>query len=283
MTAVMPLAAKKVLCLSAALALAIIVLAMPVSFAASGAISQSYKTSSDNVTKGALVSFVSDGTTEVEPATISNGVHLAGIAADKPLVELSSGDAEANTRVVVNGSTEALVSDINGSVKAGDKITASPISGIGMKAGGAAEIIGTAQNDLDSVTTINRTVKTKDGEDQTIKVGLLLVAVNVAYYSASSSEGAIASFVPPFLQSVANTIAGRPVSALRVLLGTLVLLAGFVTAMIILYTSIRNGVISIGRNPLAQGALRKGMRDVILAVIGLLGMTAFLVYVSLVI
>ncbi|HSW92631.1 MAG TPA: hypothetical protein VLH14_01970, partial [Patescibacteria group bacterium] len=188
-----------------------------------------------------------------------------------------------DTRVVVNGSTEALVSDMNGSVKAGDKITASPVSGIGMKSIQAAEVVGTAQANLDSVTLVTQKVSGTDGQEQTVKVGLLPVAVNVTYYSAATQQGIVAAFVPPFLQALANGIAGRQVSPLRVLLAAIALLLGFGAVSIMLYTSIRSGVISIGRNPLAQGALRKSLVDVVVAAIGLLVITTVIVYVALVI
>ncbi|SRR6266511_3003929 len=261
--------------------LAVLALAVPASCLAAGAISQGYKTTSTNVSKGALLSLVSSGSTSVEPANSTTNVsNLVGIAADKPLIELSGG-GENSTQVVVGGSTEALVSDVNGTVKAGDKITASPISGVGMKAMEATEIVGTARANLDSIATVEQTITGKDGQKQTIKVGLLPIAVNVNYYSAAATQGTFASFVPPFLQSIANTVAGRQVSPVRVLLGATALLLGFVAVIVILYTSIRNGLISLGRNPLAQGALRKGLFDVIIAAVGLLIVTTVLVYITL--
>ncbi|HKR82237.1 MAG TPA: hypothetical protein VJR27_04550 [Candidatus Saccharimonadales bacterium] len=253
----------------------------PVAVGATGAISQGYKTNSTEVTKGVLLSLVASSSTEVEPANNDNVTNLIGVAADKPLVELSAG--QNNAQVVVNGSTEALVSNLNGDVKAGDKITASPVSGIGMKALEATEIVGTAQAGLDTVTTVARTVTDKDGKTETIKVGLLPIGVNVSHYSAPAAQGTIASFVPPFLQSVANTIAGRQVTPIRVLLGAAALLLGFIAIIVILSTAIRSGLISLGRNPLAQGALRKGLVDVIIAAMGLLVITTVVVYVVLVV
>src|SRR5882757_8634946 len=132
-------------------------LLIPVSCVAAGAISQGYKTKSTNISKGALLSLVSSSSTTVEPANSSNATNLLGVAADKPLIELS-GSSESSTQVVVGGSTDVLVSTINGAVKAGDKITASPVSGIGMKAVEAAQVIGTAQASLDSVKTVDQSV-----------------------------------------------------------------------------------------------------------------------------
>lgn len=259
-------------------------LSAPTAFAAvnSGAISQSYKTSTDDISQGTLLSVTSDDSTVVEPAnSTSNGANIIGVAADKPLVELS-GNGGGKVSVVVSGSTEILASDVNGVIHVGDKITASPIGGIGMKAVEASEIVGTAQANFDDITTVSRTIKDSDGAEQTIKVGLLPLAVNISYYATTkTAEGMLSSLVPPFLQALANSVTGRQVSPLRVMLGTSALFFGFVTVTVMLYASIRSGVISLGRNPLAEKSLRKGLVDVVVAAIGLLVITIVVAYVVL--
>jgi hypothetical protein len=259
--------------------LVVLLLSTMTAHAAPAGISQSYNTPSTNIAQGALLSLTSKSGSSVEPATTDNITRLVGVAADKPLVELSKGDS-SSVSVVVSGSTKALVTDLNGGVKTGDKITISPISGIGMKASDATEIIGTAQADFSSITTTGQKVAGQNG-DETVHVGLLPIAVNVAYYSASASKGALSSFVPPFMQSLANSLAGKQVSPLRVLIGAIALLLGFITVISMLYASIRSGVTSIGRNPLAERALRKGLVDVVIAAIGLLIVTAVIVYIVL--
>ena len=247
----------------------------------SGAISQSYPTTTTNTTQGALLSLISSGSSSVEPADNTNTSRLVGIAASKPLVELSNGNTKSTLQVIVSGSTDALVSNINGPVKVGDKITASPLSGIGMKAINSAEVVGTAQANLSSISTVSKTVAGSNGKNVTVKVGLLPIAVNVGYYSAATSSGTAASFVPPFLQTIANDLTGKQVSPLRVLLGSAAMLLGFIAVMLMLYVSIKSGVISIGRNPLAEDALRKGLIDVLIAAIGVLIVTVVVVYAVL--
>lgn len=255
-------------------------LALPASvFATStGAISQEYKTSTSDITAGELLSLSATGSSTVESAnSTSNVSRLVGVAADKPLLELSD-KATSSVQVVVSGTAPALVSDINGPVKVGDKITASPVSGIGMKAVSSTEIVGVAQEDLQSASTVTRSVTEKDGKKTTISIGLIPIAVNVEYYSLVPSNGTVASFVPPFLQTLANQLSGKQVSPLRVLFGTVLLLMGFGAVTFMLYVAIRSGIISIGRNPLAETALRKGLVDVIIAALGILTITAVVVY-----
>jgi len=241
-----------------------------------GAISQAYQTKSATVSEGVLLSLVSSGSSEVEPATIGNATNLVGIAASKPLLELSN-SGKSSVQVVVSGSTEVLVSDANGKVRAGDKITVSPLAGIGMKAIGSSQIVGSAQKSLSSVKTVTEEAKGKDGGTITVHVGLVPVAVNVVYYSAASSQGSVSAFVPPFLQNVANAVAGKQVSPLRVLIGTTALLLGFAAVITMLYVGVRSGVISLGRNPLAADALRRGMIDVLIAALGILIVTGVIV------
>jgi hypothetical protein len=249
--------------------------------AAGGAISQSYTTNTTNLTAGALVSFVANGSSVVEPANSTTNVsNLVGIVGDKPLVELS-GSNQDSVQVVVGGTTDALVSNTNGAVNVGDKITASPVSGIGMKAPGNSEIVGTAEASLSSVTTVTKSFEDKNGQMTSIKVGLLPIAVDVEYYAQPSISGALASAVPPFLQDIANSIAGKSVSPLKVLLATLALVLGFATTIVLVYSSVKNGFIAIGRNPLAASALRRGMFGIILAAIGILIVMSAAIFVIL--
>ena len=244
--------------------------------AAAGAIAQSYQAGSNDIAQGTLLSLESKGSTVVVPAnSASNVANLVGIASDKPLIGLSNGNQES-IQVVLSGTTDALISDINGAVLLGDKITASPLVGIGMKATNTSEIVGTSQADLNSTKTITKTIDGVNGKTKTVKVGLLPVAVNVAYYSTPSSES-VSAFVPPFLQSLANSITGKEVPPLRVLIGTIIFLVGLATTLIMLYTGIRNGVISLGRNPLAESTLRRGLLDIIIAAVGIFTVTGVIV------
>jgi len=245
--------------------------------ASSSAISQSYQTDNGDIAQGTLMSLTAAKSGLAVPASNSNATILVGVAASSPLIELSTGEHDS-VQVAVGGTVDAFVSDAGGAVRIGDKITSSPVSGIGMKATTASEIVGTAQADLSSVKTVTKAFTATNGQKISVKVGLLPITVNVSYYSASTSETAIASILPPFLQSVANSITGKQVSPLRVLLGACALILGFIAITTMLYAAIRSQVISIGRNPLAQSALRKGLVDVIVAAIVVLIITIVAVY-----
>jgi hypothetical protein len=248
--------------------------------ASSSAISQSFNASTSDISAGTILSLQQGKGNVVEPAnSITNASNLEGVAADKPLIELSS-TQQNPVEVVVSGITPTLVSNINGAVTVGNQIAPSPINGVGMKATSPTEVVGTAQASLDSVTTVNKMVTTKNGKRVSIQIGLVPVAVNATYYSTLPVQSSIAAYVPPFLQSFANRVAnGKNVSPLRVLIGSLGLLLGFLTAVIMLYTSLRSGAVSMGRNPLAEKALRHGLIDILLTVLGVLIVTTVAVYI----
>jgi len=221
------------------------------------AIAQGFKLQgvANDFTNGALVSTVSGHPDTVELATTDSASRLAGIVGNQTLLSLSNGTAQV--QVVINGGTTVLVSDINGPVHAGDKVTASPIEGVGMFASGNEQVVGTAQSALDTQTASIQTVADRSGKNHNVHIGRVPLQVGVSYYQATAN-----GFVPAALQNLADTIAGRPVSLIRLLACTLLLLLAFVSTAALLYTAVRSGLISIGRNPLAAGAIRRGLLQV---------------------
>ena len=240
------------------------------------AISQGFKTTETDLAIGALVSLTSGSQSTIQLGNTERINQLIGVVGDKPLLELSNNDKEV--QVVISGTTSTLVSDINGDIKSGDKITASPINGVGMKASDSSLVVGTAQDDLGSTATTTRTINDKSGQPQSVKVGSVPVQINVTYYVAPDDNN---SFLPPFLQSLANTVAGKEVSAIRVLISSLVLVFGFASIAILLYSSIRSSIISIGRNPLSEGAVRKSLFEVGATALGILLVMLIAIYLVL--
>lgn len=242
--------------------------------AESGAIAQSYQANDGNgqVSAGALVSFTANGSGTVELATTATAQRLVGIVSKNPTVALGNGTAQ--TQIVLSGTTLALVSDINGPVKSGDKIAPSPIAGVGMKATTDGQIVGTAQ----SPVTVSKTttITDKDHKQHQVKIGYVTLQVGTAYYQAPGSD-----FLPPFIQNIANSLAGRQVSLIRVLLAALVVLLGFISVVILVSSGVRTAMQSIGRNPLAAPDIRRGLYQVMLIAIVVAGGAALTGYLVL--
>lgn len=263
--------------LSLALAVSMLVLGMS-SLRVEGAssIAQGFVTDDTGIVSGALVSLKNGSGNSVERSTTENLDRILGIAGEGSLIELSKG--EGTVQIVTTGEAVALVSDINGDVRAGDKITASPIAGVGMKALTSTVVIGTAQASLSNVDTETRTLTDKSGKSQTVRIGAVPIQVDKVFYEASLDE---ASFVPPALQDFANSIAGRHVSPIRVMIAGFLILFVFVTMIVILYSSVRSSIISIGRNPLSEGAVHKSLFRVSLTIFGVMIFTVIIIYLIL--
>lgn len=255
----------------------VLVLGMP-SLSAQGAssIAQGFKTDDSNVVAGALVSLKSGTSNTVELSTPKNVDGLLGVAGDDSLIELSNGTGTVH--IVTNGETQTLVSDINGKIKAGDKITSSPIAGVGMKALTSTLVIGIAQADLDGVETETRSIKDKSGKQQSVHIGAIPVQVDKVFYEAVQDAN---SFVPPVLQDFAATLVGRQVSPVRIMVAAFLAFALFTVVSILLYSAVRSSIISIGRNPLSQSAVRSSLIQVGLTVLGVSAFTIIVIYLIL--
>lgn len=239
------------------------------------AISQSFQTTDTNLTAGALMSLRTGSNNTAELATTDNVQRLVGVVGNDTLVELGSG---SGTQVVTSGVTSALVSDANGSINAGDKITASPIAGIGQKATTSAQVIGIAQGGLNTSSAQTKTVQAQDGSQVVVHIAKVPVQVNVTFYVPPGSE---ASFLPAFLQDFANAVSGKEVSPVRVVISALILLLAFVSIAVLLYSTVRSSIISIGRNPLSEKAVRKSIFQIGFTVMGILLLTLITIYLIL--
>jgi hypothetical protein len=240
------------------------------------AIAQGFKTSDEGISPAALVGIEKGNTNAIELSAVGREDRLVGVVSNNPLIELSDGGS--GVQVVTSGLTMALVSDINGTIANGDKVTASPIEGVGMKATESSVVIGTAQGDFKGADTETRDITTKDGKKKSVKIGLLPVQVSVSYFTV---EDDASPFVPGFLQNIANNISGSNVSPMRVLVAALILFLVFVSITVLIYSAVRSSIISIGRNPLSESAVRKSLVEVGLTVFAVLTFSVLIVYLVL--
>ena len=234
-------------------------------------IAQSYK-AADDVSPGALVSISPQDTASVELAARTNVNRLIGVVSGSPLIVLNATELSSVT-VVTGGVTDVLVSDYNGQVKAGDKITASPIAGVGQKATESATIIGTARNDVTRQGGVTKTI-TDAGKTRTITINLVSVQVGVSSY-AVPQQGSI---VPDFVQDFANRVAGHEVPAIRVFIAMAIALLIFVGVIAVMHASVRSSIASIGRNPLSASSIRGSLFQVSFLVLVVVGLGSTIIY-----
>lgn len=251
--------------------------AMPSLAAAQEAvISQGFTTKSTGLEHGALVSSDPASKNEVKLADITLVSGLVGVVSGSAVLEVDS--SQQKVQVVTSGITPALVSDINGAIKKGDRITVSPITGVGMKTLGGTQVVGAALTDMDLDDATERTIQDREGKEQTIHISRVDVLVNVAFYPVEDDQK---SFLPSFLQQFAATVAGKEVATARIIVALLIVLIGMSGAAILLNSSVRSSIISIGRNPLSERVVRKSLIGVLAMSLGIIGATLGVVYLVL--
>ena len=210
---------------------------------------------SSDFVAGALVSTSKTNSHVVELADDQSASRIIGVVGSGPLIQLTQGGD--NIQVIINGTASLLVSDLNGPIHSGDKITSSPIEGVGMLASTSTQVVGTSLANLNLSRSATRTITDGSYQHHTVHIGIVPTKVNVAYYQSLAS-----SVLPPFLESLASAIAGKPVSAIRILLSAIILIVSLASIFALLYTATRSGLTSIGRNPLAANAVTRNLRSI---------------------
>jgi hypothetical protein len=262
--------------LAAALATTGVLLAPSVASAVT-LISQGYTTDSA-LASGAIVSLKKDSITDVTSATVSNASSILGVVIGDGNSQLSiSSEGKDQVQIATSGVEQVLVSDINGSIGAGDQITASPISGVGMKATASAKVVGVAQDKFPNSTAIKQDYKDKSGQAHSAKLGQVAVLVNVAYYYKQPDK----TIIPSTIQNLANALAGKTVNALPILLSVGIFIVTLIVVVSIIYALIHSSIISVGRNPMSQSAVYRNVIQLSLLVVIILAVSIIAIYMVL--
>ena len=245
---------------------------------AAALISQSYSTT-DDLAIDTIVSLKNNSSDEVVGANHTNSDNLLGVVVSANSSSLSLTNNLSNqVQVATSGTLRVFVSDINGIISRGDYITASPITGVGMKATDNARIIGVAQGSVEGGS--KQIIKDGSGKDQSVMVGEVPILVNVSSYFKQPAK----TLIPSAVQNIANAFAGRSVSALPILISAGIFVITLLVVVIIIYAMIRNAIISVGRNPLSQSAVYRNviqMSGLVLAILAAAFTAIYLVLTKL--
>jgi hypothetical protein len=176
---------------------------------------------------------------------------------DDSLVAIDS--SEDKLQIATSGIANALVSDVNGSIKTGDQIAVSPFSGVGMKAEAGSRIIGLAQSTLGGNGTklVTKEITDNDGKKQTIKVGFVRVSIAIGSVPITANK---AEENP--LQRLAISISGRPVSTARLVVSSIIAIIAILALVTLIYTSVYGTIVAVGRNPLAKASIFRALWSV---------------------
>lgn len=220
--------------------------------------------SATKVLPGTLVSLVlpgdrDDQSNEVIPAVSANRDRMLGVAIESPSTAMVGDEAVElevyPVEVATSGTVWLTVSDINGVIRAGDSLTASPIEGGAMRATSSGKVIATALSDfsvnVDGATTT--TITDKNGERQTIRIGRILVTIAVADYApkvGSDSTGFIGS-----ITAILDRLGADEVSRGQTISAAIIGLIAVLVIIVLMFAVVGNSVRAIGRNPLARRSI----------------------------
>lgn len=213
--------------------------------------------SDESLQKGMLVALKEGDESKVVALTDKNAEKFKGVIVDKNDSPVTISNEERKIFVATSGPYEVLVTNENGPIKKGDYIAVASTSGIGAKATENQEfVVGVAATDFagtgDSLgsTTAQRSV------------GRIKIDVNFAKNPGKKS--AESNKIPVAVKKLGEAIADKPLSTLRLYIGLAVFSVASAITAVMLYSGVRNAVISIGRNPLSKGKIIKGLVQVVL-------------------
>jgi len=269
--------------------LAIVVIAatavvLPVSAVEYGGGSVQSYASESVLDNGTIVQLDGKGTKAVKISTQADLQNMFGVVVDRNQLSLTISDASLKneTFVAVSGTYNVLVSDQNGSIAIGDYVTLSSVNGIAMKAGTAEKtVFGRAVGKFDGkgVTLGTTTLKETDGKsNKTVKLGSIPVTIAI---QRNPNEKSTKVEVPDLLKRIGQAIAEKEVSPIRIYLSMAITAVSLIAAIAVLYSGVRSGVISIGRNPMSKKSIFRALLEIILTAILILIIGLFAVYLLL--
>lgn len=233
------------------------------------AIAQAYSTDAP-LQRGMIVRLDPDDKSKVEALTAQANDKMEGVvvaANDAPVTLSDTDQSKRQVFVATSGRYYVLVSTQNGPIAVKDHITISSLAGIGMRAGTTDQlVVGRALESFDGTKNASGTTSIKDssGGTASIALGLIEVDINITRNPGRGEEKTNAG-IPGFayLQSGASTIVGKEVSMAKVYLSCLVLILATAVAGSVLYSGVKNGLLAIGRNPLAKKSILGNLVQVV--------------------
>jgi hypothetical protein len=256
-----------------------ILLALITSAPAWASLSQGFNAST-SIAAGSLVALDAKSSNTVNVATLENAPRLFGVVvpASSASISLSGSSGAGQVQVATTGSANVFVTNAAGNIKVGDMLTVSQIAGVAEKVGDAStRVIGTAQADFDGTgSDVTKRTIPEGKSNHEVAISQIPVVISVSTYTSTSGKQPYV--VPNWLQNLSNTLAGKAVAPIRVIVAALILLVALTCITVLLYSAVRNSIISIGRNPLSRGSVLRGLLEVMSISAGILGVAAGSIY-----
>lgn len=233
---------------------------------------------------GRIVQLAGGGSSRVKVATQSDLKSMFGVTVNRNQLSLtlSKEGMKHETFVAVSGTYNVLVSTQGGPIAAGDYVTLSSVDGVAMKADTEVKtVFGRATDPFDGEGISLGTTTLKDAEgktNKTVKLGSVPVTIDIRDNPTVKSTKAN---VPEILERAGQAIAEKPVSPIRIYLSIAIAVVCVIAVLLILYAGVRNGVVSIGRNPMSKKSIFRALIEIILTSVVILIIGVFAVYLLL--
>lgn len=236
--------------------------------------SQGYA-ATEKLVPGSLVSLKENGSDTVVGASTKTAATLLGVVINNGSSLLTVENGKNQVQVATNGVVPALISNVNGDIAEGDPITASPIAGVGMKATVNTKVIGIAQTGMSGKQ--QQKAKDESGKEIDVTLGQTDLMVSVSYHYKQPDK----TIIPAALQNVADSLAGHKVDSTPIIISAIIFVIMLATVSSIIYAMIRSSIISVGRNPMAQGAVYRNLIQLSLLVLMVIGVSTVAIYLVL--
>ena len=233
---------------------------------------------------GTIVRLNGKNANRVAVASQAELQNMFGVVVDRSQlpITLSNGGIDNETFVAVSGTYQVLVSTQGGAIVNGDYVTLSSIKGVAMKASTEQKtVFGRANASFDGKGVNLGTTGLKDTsgkENKKVTLGSIPVTIDIR---RNPNEKSTKTQVPELLERIGQAIAEKEVSPIRIYLSMAITAVSLIAAIAVLYSGVRNGIISIGRNPMSKKSIFRALLEVILTSILILIIGLFAVYLLL--
>ncbi len=214
--------------------------------------------------RGMIVKQKNDEPSKIEMITRETANEAYGIVIAANDTPITISDEGQEFFVATVGTFEVLVSTQNGPVNRGDYVSVSAIDGIGMAASQDDEtVVGIALSDFDASKDVASTtsITKADGQKQEVAIGRVELDARIGlnpHHKAPEPD------VPTVIQRFSTAIAGKQVNPFRAYVSVVIFIMSTTTAASLLYSGVRTGLVSLGRNPLSRNTIVRGMFQVII-------------------
>lgn len=233
---------------------------------------------------GTIVQLTGKDSNKVKVSTQKELQNMFGIVVDRgqlPFTVTNEG-LQNETFVAASGTYNTLVSTQGGTIMPGDYVTLSSIDGIAMKAGTEEKtVFGRANGAFDGkgVTLGTSTLKDVNGNtNKTVTLGSIPVTIDI---KKNPNEKSTEVDILEQLRRVGKQIAEKEVSPIRIYLSMAITAVSLIAAIAVIYSGVRNSIISIGRNPMSKKTIFRALLEIILTSILILVIGLFAVYLLL--